>query len=147
HDSCGVGFVAHIKGKTSHEIVKNALTMLEHMDHRGACGCEQNTGDGAGILFLPTDNEQRSVCEAALLKIIEEQGQCFLGWRDVPVDNSTIGLSARRIEPVMRIVFIGAGEGTKDAEALERQLYIIRKRATYACRGMDMSQANYFYIC
>ena len=181
HDSCGVGFVAHIKGKKSHEIVKNALTMLEHMDHRGACGCEQNTGDGAGILtalpheflvkvamrdagislpqpgeygagivFLPTDNEQRVVCEQALARIIAEQGQILLGWRDVPVDNSTIGLSARRIEPVMKMLFVGAGPGTPaatDPDALERQLYVIRKRATYACREMDMTQAGYFYIC
>ncbi len=181
HDSCGVGFVAHIKGKKSHEIVKNALTMLEHMDHRGACGCEENTGDGAGILtalphdflvkvakrdagidlpgagggrgygagivFLPTDSEQRKVCEDTLAAIIAEQGQTLLGWRDVPTDNSTIGMTARRIEPRMRMLFIGAGPGSKDAEALERQLYIIRKRSTYACRKIDMAQANYFYIC
>jgi glutamate synthase (NADPH) large chain len=178
HDSCGVGFVAHIKGKKSHDIIKNALMMLEHMEHRGACGCETNTGDGAGILtalpheflvkvalrdagiklpakgkygagivFFPADNEQRVVCEAAVLKIIAEQGQTFLGWRTVPTDNSTIGHTARRIEPVMKMLFIAAGPDTKDAEALERQLYIIRKRATYACREMDMTQSNYFYIC
>ncbi len=178
HDSCGVGFVAHIKGQKSHDIVKNALTMLEHMDHRGACGCEQNTGDGAGILtglphdflvkvakrdadislpakgeygagivFLPSDNEQRAVCEARSLKIIAEQGQKFLGWRAVPVDNSMIGQSARRTEPVMKMLFIGAGKNAATADALERQLYIIRKLATYACRELDMSQANYFYIC
>ncbi|HEY4328093.1 MAG TPA: glutamate synthase central domain-containing protein, partial [Phycisphaerae bacterium] len=170
--------MAHIKGQISHGIVQNALTMLEHMDHRGACGCEQNTGDGAGILtalphdflvkiakrdsnitlppagkygagivFLPTDNEQRSVCEAALLKAIADQGQVFLGWRNVPTDNSTIGHSAKRIEPLMKMLFIGAGPNTSDIEALERRLYIIRKRVTFECRAMDMSESNYFYIC
>ncbi len=178
HDSCGVGFVAHIKGQKSHDIIKNALVMLEHMDHRGACGCESNTGDGAGILtglphdflvkvakrdagielpapgtygvgivFLPADSEQLAFCEAAVLGAIEQQGQKFLGWRTVPGDNSTIGLSARRTEPVMKMLFIAAGENAPDAEALERHLYIIRKRSAVACREMDMSQANYFYIC
>jgi glutamate synthase (NADPH/NADH) large chain len=178
HDSCGVGFVAHIKGRKSHDIVLNALTMLEHMDHRGACGCEQNTGDGAGILiglpheflvkvarrdagidlpaagaygagivFLPTDSEERTACEAAVEKLIREQGQVLLGWRDVPVDNSMIGFTARRIEPAMKMLFIGAGPGTQGVEALERQLFIIRKRATFICREMDMPQANYFYVC
>ena len=157
----GWALVPHIKGNKSHDIVMNALTMLEHMDHRGACGCEQNTGDGAGILtglpheflvkvamrdagiglpekgryggresvFLPTDNEQRAACDKCF-KIIAEQGQTFLGWRDVPVDNSSIGLSARRIEPVMKMLFIGAGPGTAaaaDPDVLERQLYLIRK--------------------
>ena len=166
HDSCGVGFVAHIKGKKSHAIVKNALTMLEHMDHRGACGCEENTGDGAGILtglphdflvkvakrdagidlpgrggtgrglcFLPTDSEQRKVCEEAVVADHRRTGAGLLGWRDVPVDNSTIGMTARRIEPVMKMLFIGAGPSTKDAESLERQLYIIRKRATLCLPG------------
>jgi glutamate synthase (NADPH/NADH) large chain len=179
HDSCGVGFVAHIKGKKSHDIVKNALTMLEHMDHRGACGCEQNTGDGAGILtalpheflakvakrdagitlpekgkygagivFLPQDSEQRKVCEETFLKIIAEQGQTFLGWRHVPTDHSTLGQSAKRVEPVMKMAFIGAaGQAAQDAETFERQLFIIRKRSTWACREMDMSQSGYFYIC
>jgi glutamate synthase (NADPH/NADH) large chain len=176
HDSCGVGFVAHIKGKKSHDIVKNALTMLEHMDHRGACGCEQNTGDGAGILtalpheflvkvaqrdagitlpakgtygagivFLPTDSEQRKACEDAVAAIVAEQGQTLLGWRDVPTENATLGMTARRIEPKMRMLFV-AGNGLT-GDALERQLFVIRKRATYACRDMDMSQAGYFYVC
>src|ERR1035437_8382758 len=114
HDSCGVGFVAHIKGHKSHSIIANALTMLQHMDHRGACGCEPNTGDGAGILtgiphdflvkvaqrdaniklprqghygagliFLPSDSEQRVVSERALEEIIAQQGLTFLGWRTV----------------------------------------------------------------
>jgi len=176
HDACGVGFVAHIKGRKSHDIVTSALTMLEHMDHRGACGCEQNTGDGAGILtalpheflvkvakrdanitlpapgqygagivFLPTDSEQRGICEKKFEAIVAEEGQKFLGWRTVPVDNSTIGMGAKRQEPVMRHAFIAAGNA-KNADELERALYVIRKRATYACRALDMDMANYFYV-
>ncbi len=176
-DSCGVGFIAHIKGQPSHEIVENALTMLQAMDHRGACGCEANTGDGAGILtalphrflvkvakrdadldlpdpgqygaglvFLPDDDQQRFRCEQALERIVHEQGQVFLGWRDVPQDNSTIGPTARSTEPKMRMVFIGAPEG-EDPEALERHLYIIRKRVTFELRNSDMELADRFYIC
>ncbi len=177
HDSCGVGFIAHIKGRQSHAIVGQAIQMLEHMEHRGACGCEDNTGDGAGILtalphaflakiaardmhialpaagaygagivFLPTDNEQRAVCEKIVQDIIAQQGQKFLGWRDVPTDNSMLGMGARRIEPRLRMLFIGGGEG-QDAETLERQLYIIRKRATAAIRASDLNQSHYFYVC
>jgi glutamate synthase (NADPH/NADH) large chain len=177
HDSCGVGFVAHIKGKTSHDIVRNALTMLEHMDHRGACGCEQNTGDGAGILtglphdflvkvaqrdaqitlpakgtygagivFLPTDTTQRKLCEETVVRIVAEQGLVFLGWRDVPTDNATLGSIARRIEPKMRMLFVGGKTGAESGEALERELFLVRKRATKICRGMAMEQANYFYV-
>ncbi|MGN6369973.1 MAG: glutamate synthase large subunit [Phycisphaerae bacterium] len=177
-DSCGVGFVAHIKGKKTHDIVKNALTMLEHMDHRGACGCEQNTGDGAGILtglphdflvkvakrdagltlpekgkygagivFLPTDSEQRKACEEIVAKMVAEQGLTLLGWRDVPTDNSTLGMTAKRIEPKMRMVFVtGGGKHPKVGDELERELYIVRKRSTYACRALDMDQSSYFYV-
>ena len=175
-DSCGVGFVAHIKGQGSHTIVENALTMLENMNHRGACGCEANTGDGAGVLtslpfaffaevamqeasialppagqygagivFLPQDPHERDYCEKAVEKIIKKQGQVFLGWRDVPRDNSMIGSIARQNEPVMRMLFIGASE-RQDAEALERQLYIIRKLASFELRNSALDQASFFYI-
>jgi glutamate synthase (NADPH) large chain len=177
HDSCGVGFVAHIKGKKSHAIVSQALTMLEHMDHRGACGCEENTGDGAGILtalphdflvkvaqrdagitlptagkygagivFLPTDSEQRAVVEKIIEQHIAAQGQKFLGWREVPTDNSMIGHSAKRIEPRMKMLFVGAADGI-DAETLERQLFLIRKRIFNEVFASDMDQSNYVYVC
>ena len=115
-DSCGVGFIAHIKGKRSHEIVIDALEMLTRMDHRGACGCETNTGDGAGIMtalphefflgvakaqgfalpepgqyavgmvFLPRDEAARKQCKATLEHYVADHGQTLLGWRAVPVD-------------------------------------------------------------
>src|SRR5512136_2287835 len=124
HDSCGVGFVVDIAGKKSHRIVTQALTVLKNLLHRGACGCEANTGDGAGILvqipdkflrrecgrlgislppateygcgfvFLPRDPEQRDIVRALLHSIVEEEGQRLLGWREVPTDDHLIGASA-----------------------------------------------------
>jgi len=168
-DSCGVGFIAHIKGKPSHKIVQDALVMLEHMDHRGACGCEPNTGDGAGILtglpdpflrkvakrdanidlpevygagivFLPTDAKERAFCQRTIEAIIADEGQDFLGWRKVPQDNSMIGHTAKLTEPHMEMLFVGADEGL-DAEQLERKLYVIRKRATHRLKnGEDVTE-------
>src|SRR3989338_7043192 len=129
-DSCGVGFVVHVKGKKSHEIVKQALTVLLNLRHRGACGCEANTGDGAGILiqlphvflkkvaekegltlpapkeygvgmvYLPKDVKDRSGCEKIFEAIVKEEGQKFLGWRTVPTSNDSLGPTAKSVEPV-----------------------------------------------
>jgi glutamate synthase (ferredoxin) len=137
HDACGVGFVVNVKGKRSNAIVRQALTVLEHLSHRGACGAEANTGDGAGILlqlphkfftkvasqngfvlpaadeygvgmlFLPKDAELRHHFEHHFAEIVQEEGQIVLGWRDVPTDNSLIGDSAKSAEPFMRQIFIG----------------------------------------
>ena len=136
HDACGVGFVVNVKGKKSHEIIKQALTVLLNLDHRGACGCEVNTGDGAGILiqmphaflkkaaaaagihlpeegqygagivFLPPDAAERRECEQVFGKIVAEEGQHIIGWRDLPTNNSTLGETAKASEPFMRQVFI-----------------------------------------
>ncbi len=169
-DSCGVGFIAHIKGQQSHDIVRDALAMLHRMDHRGACGCEPNTGDGSGILtalphaflrkvaardanitlpetkagaagrfaagniFLPRDEQARSICKQEIERIIAEQGQQLLGWRALPTDakGADVGKTALSIEPVMEQLFVGCSEASSeaafDAEAFERQLYLIRKR-------------------
>ena len=137
HDACGVGFVVNIKGEKSHEIVEQALTVLENLDHRGACGCEENTGDGAGILmqiphaflkdacaglgfqlpdpgeygvgmiFLPDHREQRQQFEKIIEAIVDEEGQECLGWRKVPTDNMYLGDTAKASEPFVRQVFIG----------------------------------------
>ncbi|WP_374688511.1 glutamate synthase central domain-containing protein, partial [Promineifilum sp.] len=139
HDACGTGFVAHIKGRRSHAIVQDALTVLQNMSHRGARGSEPNTGDGAGILiqlphaffaaearrlgfqlpppgeygvgmlFVPRDPALRQRCEAEFAAIVAAAGQTLLGWRDVPTDNRDLGATALRSEPVMRQVFIGRG--------------------------------------
>jgi glutamate synthase (ferredoxin) len=159
HDACGVGFVCQMKGKRSHEIVEQALTILVNLDHRGACGCEVNTGDGAGILiqvphkflrkvagakgivlpepgqygvgmlFSSPDAAERAEGARLFEKIVAEQGQKVLGWRDLPTDNSDLGATALRAEPFMRQVFIARGANCADEQTFERQLYIIRKRA------------------
>src|SRR6185369_317470 len=106
HDACGVGFVVDMKGRKSHAIVDQALQVLKNLLHRGACGCEVNTGDGAGILiqmphaFLPRDATQAARCRAMLEAVVREEGQTVLGWRRVPTDHSPIGPSARSVEPV-----------------------------------------------
>ena len=177
HDACGVGFVAHIKGRASHDLIPKAREVLVNMTHRGAVGAEKDTGDGAGILtalphallervareelraelpargrfaaglfFLPQDDEERAACEAAVERITAEAGQRFIGWRDVPRDNSMIGPSALAAEPMIRQAFIAAGDGV-DADVFERKLYVIRKVATNTLRGSESDSQHFFYIC
>lgn len=164
HDACGVGFIVHMKGKKSHEIVEQALTILLNLDHRGACGCEANTGDGAGILMqvphkflkkvaaaqnitLPEpgqygvgaiysslDPNQREKSRRIFEKIVTEEGQKILGWRDVPTDNSSLGNTAKSSEPFMQQVFIQRAPDLDDM-AFERKLYVIRKRSHNAIRS------------
>ncbi|HTB83475.1 MAG TPA: glutamate synthase large subunit [Candidatus Sulfotelmatobacter sp.] len=159
HDACGLGFVVNIKGKKSHQMVSDALKILVNLDHRGACGCEANTGDGAGLLlqvpydffaeeaeklgfklppagqygvgqlFLPKDSTQRETVKKELAKIISTEGQTVIGWRDVPTDNSSLGKTAVAAEPHMAQVFVSRDAKIKDDEAFERKLYIIRKSA------------------
>jgi len=164
HEACGVGFVVHIKGQRSHAIIQQALQVLLNLDHRGACGCEANTGDGAGILiqppheflklvakearvtlpasgdygagmlFMPPDRAQRVECEKIFAGIVAEEGQRLLGWRTVPTNNLSLGATARAAEPLMRQVFIGRNKKLADDMAFERKLYVIRKRAENAIR-------------
>ena len=176
HDSCGIGFVVNIKGKKSHAIVANALTVLRNLQHRGACGCEANTGDGAGILiqtphkffkkvaaeagitlpsyqsyasgavFLPPNAAERKECTNAFDRIVTEEGLSVLGWRDIPTDNSSLGFTAVKAEPYMKQVFIARGKAISDDNAFERRLYIIRKRAENEIRFSGMQGGEYFYI-
>src|SRR5947207_2373043 len=191
HEACGVGFVVHVKGKKSHQIIQQALQVLRNLGHRGACGCEANTGDGAGILmqvphrfllqecdrlnislpprgeygvgmvYLPTDPDDRRQCEIIFEQIIQEEGQQVLGWRTVPTNNSPIGPTAKRAEPSSRQIFVGRRAGSvmppvpgrshaplasNDPLAFERQLYIIRKRAENAVKKSAISQRGMFYI-
>ncbi|MBI2364475.1 MAG: glutamate synthase large subunit [Deltaproteobacteria bacterium] len=176
HDACGVGFVVNIKGEKSHEIVEQALTVLQNLDHRGACGCEENTGDGAGMLlqiphsffqhaceglgfklpdpgeygvgmiFLPDDRKQRPQFEKIVKEIIVSEGQKLLGWRKVPTDNLYLGDTAKSSEPFVRQVFIGRGAGIKDDMAFERKLYVIRRRAENAIRYAGLPGGDFFYV-
>ncbi|MBI4574528.1 MAG: glutamate synthase large subunit [candidate division NC10 bacterium] len=176
HDSCGVGFVVDIKGRKSHRIVTQALTVLKNLLHRGACGCEVNTGDGAGILiqmphaflsrvcakfginlpapqwygaglvFLPADPVQAARCQAIFEAIIRVEGQTLLGWRNVPTDDSPIGPSARAVEPVIKQIFIGRDPDLADDRAFERRLYVIRKRVEHAVYQSDLPARKFFYM-
>ncbi len=175
HDACGVGFVVNLKGKKSHSIVQQALQVLLNLDHRGACGCEVNTGDGAGILmqtphgflqlaakeagfalpafgeygvgmvFLPQDAAQRAGCEKVFGDIIAEEGQRVLGWRTVPTANASLGATAKASEPFMRQVFIGRDAKLTDDLAFERKLYVIRKRAENAIRYSGKVKGGEFF--
>ena len=176
HDACGVGFVVNMKGRKSHQIVQQALTILMNLRHRGACGCEANTGDGAGILlqtpheflqqacaeaglalpgraeygcgnvFLPADAADRRRCESIFESIVREEGQHFLGWRDVPTNDASLGQTARNAEPTVRQVFIGRHSRLSDDLAFERKLYVIRRRAEKAIRYAGLKGASDFYV-
>jgi glutamate synthase (ferredoxin) len=165
HDACGVGFIVHMKGQKSHAIVEQALTILVNLDHRGACGCETNTGDGAGLLMqlphkflqkvansegiaLPAagqygvgmiyaspDLAQREQSRRVFEQIVANEGQKVLGWRDVPTDNSPIGNTAKASEPFMQQVFIQRDSALIDDLAFERKLYVIRKLSHNAIRA------------
>ncbi|MCU0669886.1 MAG: glutamate synthase large subunit [Myxococcota bacterium] len=164
HDACGVGFVAKIDGTRSHALVHQGIEVLERLEHRGACGCDPETGDGAGILlqlpdrflrqeapklgielppvgayasgmiFLAQEAETRAWQEQCFERLVAECGQRFLGWRDVPVNPDRIGWLSRGAMPVIRQVFVGAGEGL-DPDAFERKLYVIRRLFESAARA------------
>jgi glutamate synthase domain-containing protein 2/glutamate synthase domain-containing protein 1/glutamate synthase domain-containing protein 3 len=153
HDSCGVGFVVDIKGKATNDIVRQGLEVLKRLAHRGAVGADPKTGDGAGILiqiphefyakvfeiprpgaygtgliFLPANPRSRNVCKDVFAKIVEEEGQVFLGWRQVPVDDSDIGTTARETQPFIEQVFIAKGKGVSTRLDFEKKLYAIRRK-------------------
>ena len=176
HDACGVGFVANIKGKKSHAIVDQGLQILKNLVHRGAVGFDPKLGDGAGILiqmpdkflreemakqgvtlppagqygvgmiFLPQEPASRFACEYEIERAIKDEGQVLLGWRDVPVDNSDLAETAKKLEPVIRQVFIGRGAGVTVTDALERKLYIIRKSSGHAIQALHLEHGKEFYV-
>jgi glutamate synthase domain-containing protein 2/glutamate synthase domain-containing protein 1/glutamate synthase domain-containing protein 3 len=176
HDACGVGFVANIKGRKSHAIIQQGLQILRNLTHRGAVGADPLAGDGAGILlqipdaffreemsgqgvrlpppgqygvgivFLPKEPASRLACEYEIERAIKDEGQVLLGWRDVPVDSSGLGESVRKIEPVIRQVFIGRGKGLTVTDALERKLYIIRKSSGHAIQTLKLAHGKEFYV-
>ena len=154
HDACGVAFVARLGAPASHEVISRALWALEHLEHRGAEGADADTGDGAGILiqlpdgflrdevsfelppagrygvavcFLPGDAAERERAERLLERTVADEGQRVLGWRDVPVVPEHCGTIARAAAPCIRQLFVAAGDGVEDQDALERRLYVIRR--------------------
>lgn len=169
HGSCGIGFVAHVKGKKSHSIISMGLDILRNMTHRGAEGADSKTGDGAGVMiqiprdfyliqgyalppegqfgtgliFFPKNLDDAEKCTEIFLRIIKEEGVSFIGFRDVPRDNSTIGEIARSAEPDIRQILLSSDIQQDD---LERKLFIIRKRTEKAIRDSEIKQKKLFYI-
>ncbi len=176
HDACGLGFIAHIKGEQSHAIVTQGLSILKNLSHRGATGADPLQGDGAGILiqmpdafmrracgrsgitlpaigqygvgmvFLPKEPASRRACEQEIERAIESEGQVLLGWRDVPTDNSGLSLRTKEVEPIIRQVFIASGTHGMDQDALERKLYIIRKKSGHAIQALQLKHGKEFYV-
>jgi glutamate synthase (NADPH) large chain len=174
-DACGIGFIVNINGEPSHEIITKGIQILINLTHRGACGCDADTGDGAGILiqipdkffrrecasqgftlpppgeyaagmvFLPVDRTQRLLCEGVLERIAAEEGLTVLGWRDTPVDGNAIGRVARGSQPYIEQVFIRCAPGM-DQEMFERRLYIVLKRSESEVAASDIRDRGFFYI-
>ena len=165
-----------VKGRRSHTIVRQALEVLLNLLHRGACGCEPNTGDGAGILlqmpdrflrkttralgitlpqageygagfvFLPHDPAERQQIQTLVEAVVVEEGQRVLGWRDLPTNDRLLGDSAVSAEPHFKQLFVGRGDGLADQAHFERKLYVIRKRIEHVVDGLDLKEKRFFYI-
>ncbi|OGV40690.1 MAG: glutamate synthase subunit alpha [Lentisphaerae bacterium GWF2_57_35] len=175
-DACGVGLICSLRGEKSHSIVHQGLQILVNLAHRGACGADEKTGDGAGILlqipdaflraragdaglrlpepqaygaglvFLPRDPAQMKYCMDLFEKVVRQEGQEFIGWRDVPVRDEVLGETARKVKPEIKQVFVSRGKGIKDASHFERKLYVIRKVLEKALRDSELTEKKYFYI-
>src|SRR3984893_8293681 len=161
-DSCGVGFIANIKGRKSHQIVSDAINILCNLEHRGAVGADPRAGDGAGILvqiphaffarktsalgftlpqpgayavgalFMPKEKTWRKVIQSIISDQIKDEQLTLLGWREVPTDNSSLGETVKPTEPAHMQVFIGRGAHIKNDDEFERRLYILRKSISQA---------------
>jgi len=175
HDACGMGFVANIRGEKSHEIIRKGLEVLINLTHRGAAGCDPETGDGAGILiqiphdffarecaelgmplpepgtygvamcFLPVERHSRLRCEGVFERIAQEEGLRLLGWRDTPVNGDAIGREARNSQPYIEQLFLGRPEGM-DEDAFERLLYHVRRRTENEIADSDIDDKETFYV-
>ncbi|HCR91770.1 MAG TPA: glutamate synthase subunit alpha, partial [Prolixibacteraceae bacterium] len=170
HDNCGIGFVAHIKGQKSHDIIERGLEVLRNMDHRGATSSDNKTGDGAGILmqipdeyirevlkvnvpqegkygtgliFLPRQKEDAEKCLEILTKYVEQEGLKLIEYRDIAVDSSAPGDIAKTTEPAIKQVFI---TGNLEQERLEQTLYLVRKQAEREIRESSIEAKDAFYI-
>lgn len=175
HDACGIGFIANLKGKKSNELIQNALSMLENMEHRGATGFEPNSGDGAGVLiqmphqffkeecekigiilpgfgkygvamtYFPREVKVREACRRMLANNIDEMGLELLGYRDVPVNRHDIGATALSAEPKIEQVFV-APKKEMSSDELERKLYVLRNWSAHAFAKAYPDYADDFYI-
>jgi len=175
HDACGMGLVASIKGEKSHDIIRKGLEVLINLTHRGAAGCDPETGDGAGILiqiphvffarecgelgiqlpgpgaygvamvFLPVDKHSRLQCEGVFERIAQAEGLRVLGWRDTPVNGDAIGREARASQPYIEQFFVARPDGL-DEEKFERLLYLVRRRTENEMAASDIEGKDDFYV-
>jgi glutamate synthase domain-containing protein 1 len=162
-----MGFVVNLNGEKSHEIIRKGIEILINLTHRGACGCDPETGDGAGVLiqipheffarecgelgfslpepgtygvgmmFLPVEKHSRLICEGIVEKIAREEGLTVLGWRDTPLKVDAIGREARATQPYIEQVFLRGGAGWAQ-DHLEQKLYVVRRRAEAAVAALDI---------
>ena len=176
HDACGTGFITHIHGHKSHKIIADALTMLENMEHRGACGCDPHSGDGAGILiqiphgflledcttdeislkepgeygvgmlFLPKDSAIKKVCRNIIQQCCDKLGLPILGYRKVPVDSSCIGETARAAEPTVEQLFVARPLHIHTPDDFERKLYVLRRFITKTVNETIKTGVEHFYF-
>jgi glutamate synthase domain-containing protein 2/glutamate synthase domain-containing protein 1/glutamate synthase domain-containing protein 3 len=175
HDACGIGFVANIKGQKSHDIILKGIQLLINLTHRGACGCDPETGDGAGVLiqiphkffarecaklgftlppageygvgmvFLPVEPHARRRTEGIVERIVVEEGLSVRGWRDTPIEGAAIGRVARNSQPYIQQIFVARGKGMTE-DQLERKLYVVRKRAEAEIAKSDIPEKSFFYV-
>jgi Glutamate synthase domain 2 len=175
HDACGMGLVASIRGEKSHEIIRKGLEVLINLTHRGAAGCDPETGDGAGILiqiphaffvrecaelgwklpeageygvamcFLPVERHSRLQCEGVFERIAQEEGLTVLGWRDTPVNGDAIGREARNSQPYIEQLFVLRPAGM-DEGAFERLLYRVRRRTENEIASSEIEDKESFYV-
>ena len=175
-DACGVGLVASVKGARSHDIVTMGLEVLRNLGHRGACGADPETGDGAGVLmqmpheffareaeslgfelpqagdygvgmvFLPPDDAQREQCEREIERVVAAEGLRLLGWRDVPVSPDAIGRMARAVMPAIRQFFVARPDGIAAGDAFALELYLARRRIENSVAREGLSDSGHFYI-
>jgi glutamate synthase domain-containing protein 2/glutamate synthase domain-containing protein 1/glutamate synthase domain-containing protein 3 len=175
HDNCGMGLVASIRGDKSHDIIRKGLEVLINLTHRGAAGCDPETGDGAGILiqiphaffskvclelgmnlpdpgaygvamcFLPVEKHSRLKCEGVLERIAQEEGLKLLGWRDTPVNGDAIGREARATQPYIEQLFVARPDGMSE-DAFERLLYRVRRRTENEIDASDVDDKETFFI-
>ncbi len=175
HDACGMGLVASIRGEKSHDIIRKGLEVLINLTHRGAAGCDPETGDGAGILiqvphvffarecgelgiqlpgpgdygvamvFLPVDRHSRLQCEGVFERIATEEGLKVLGWRDTPVNGDAIGREARASQPYIEQFFVARPEGMEE-DTFERLLYLVRRRTENEIAASEIEEKEFFYV-
>ncbi len=176
-DACGMGFVVDVKGRRSRSLVLQALTALQNLTHRGACGCDPLTGDGSGVLlqlpheflrrqaaalgfelpepegyalgmlFMPRNPAPRRLCARVVERVVREEGQELLGWRAVPVDEGATGAVARRAMPFVSQVFVKRGPNAPDSKAFARALYVIRRRLEKETAALLAGESGTFYVC